>query len=449
MIRRDGINFMLNKENFNFAFIGAGSTSFTLSLVSDILHAEDFIKGGELRLVDIDPVVLEESFEAVKAMVKGAGRSFKITKHTDFHEALPELDFIIFTFVTGAYPSWKTDIDICTKHGCLQSVGDTIGPGGIIRAIRNVPVVYEITKEMEKVCPDAWAINYSNPEGAICLAIEKYTKIRTFGLCHGTPDTVKGLAANVFKVDFSRVNYRAAGINHLTWITELTVDGADVYPILKEKLTEAGYNKHEPISFELFDRYGLYPCPGDRHVEEFFSCYLRPKVLEEKDYYWKNNNFKEVREWRDGSLARARALKEGKMDYKEYGTSGETATHFMKALSTGEVTLEMANVINRGYIENISDGIIVEVPVYVDAFGLHPQKMGRLPDGIAAKCEALGREYMLAVKAAVECDKKAALQAMLMDPIVAHCDYPEKLLDELLTAYKDKLPQKWLNQING
>ncbi|MHC1695400.1 MAG: hypothetical protein AB9835_09060 [Eubacteriales bacterium] len=438
---------MYNKKEFNFAFIGAGSTSFTLSLVSDILHEGDFIIGGELRLVDTDASVLEQSYIAVSAMVKKAGRAFTVSKHTDFREALPRLDFILFTFVTGSYPSWKRDIEICTKHGCLQSVGDTIGPGGIIRAIRNIPVVYEITREMEKVCPEAWAINYSNPEGAICLAIEKYTKIRTFGLCHGTPDTVKSLAANVLGADYSRVGYRAAGLNHLTWITELTVDGQDVYPTLREKLISSGYAKGEPISFELFERYGLYPAPGDRHVEEFFSCYLRPNVLKDKDYAWKNNDFKAVQDWRDGSLFRLSAIISGEMGYEEYGTSGETATHFMRALATGSPALEMANVINRGYIENISDGIIVEVPVYVDSFGLHPQKIGRLPDGIAAKCEALGREYSLAVDAAVRCDKNLALQAMLMDPIVAHCDYPEALLDELLTEYLDKLPEKWRNEM--
>lgn len=439
------------KENFNFVFIGAGSAVFTLSLVSDILHEHDFIKGGELRLVDLDEKALDEAYGAVSAMVEGASSSvhvdFKVTKHTDFKETLLGADFVIFTFVTGAYPSWKTDIDICTKHGCLQSVGDTIGPGGIIRTLRNVPVVYEIAKEMEKSCPNACAINYSNPEGALCLAIEKYTKIRTFGLCHGTPDTVKELAREVFKVDMERVSYRAGGINHLTWITQLLVDGVDVYPTLRDKLVKSGFDKKEPISFELFDRFGLYPAPGDRHVGEFFSCYLRPNVLKEKDYRWKNIDMDEQQEQRDRAFLRLLKLKAGEMTYEEYGTSGETATHFVRALTTNSVTLEMANVINRGYIENISDGVIVEVPVFVDIFGLHPQKIGRLPDGVAGKCEALGREYMLAVEAAIKCDKKLALQAMMLDPIVAHCDYPEALLDELLSAYKDKLPAQWGDQI--
>lgn len=439
----------MEKKELNFAFIGAGSTSFTLSLVSDILHEGDLIGGGELRLVDTDADALDDAFEAVGMMIRTAGAKFTVKKTQDFREALPGLDFIFFTFVTGSYPSWKTDIEICTRHGCLQSVGDTIGPGGIIRTIRNVPVVYEITHEMEKVCPKAWAVNYSNPEGALCLAIEKYSKIRTFGLCHGTPDTVRTLAHRVFGVDPERVSYRAAGINHLTWITDLTIDGEDMYPQLDAKLLESGFAEEEPISYELFRRYGLYPAPGDRHVGEFFSCYLRERVLAEKNYRWKNIDFDLMQQWRDGSLGRRQAVKEGKIGYKEYGSSGETATHFIRSLLTGKICIEMANVVNRGYIENVSDGIIVEVPVFVDSFGLHPQKIGRLPAGIAAKCEALGREYALAVEAAVTADRNLALEAMMMDPIVSHCDYPEKLLDELLDAYKGKIPAAWFSRDGG
>ena len=435
------------KNHYNFAFIGAGSTTFTLGLVSDILHEPDILYGGELRLVDTDPDALESAYNAVCIMIKQSGRPFSVTKHVDFREVLPGLDFIYFTFVTGKYPSWKTDIDICTKHGVLQAVGDTIGPGGIIRAIRNVPVVYEIAKEMEKICPEAWAINYSNPEGALCLAIEKYTKIRTFGLCHGTPDTVNDLAKNVLKVPKERVNFRAAGVNHLTWITELTVDGKDVYPSLREKIIESGWDKEEPISLELFDIFGLYPAPSDRHVEEFFSCYLKERVLEEKKYKWKNADFNMLQSWRNNAFEVLDKFLKGEITYKEYGTSGETATHFIRAILTGEPALEMANIMNRGYIENVSDGIIVEVPVFIDSFGLHPQKIGALPEGIAAKCEALGREYKLAVEAAICCDKKLAMQAMLLDPLVAHCDYPEKLLDELLSAYKHLLPAAWGSQI--
>lgn len=134
---------------------------------------------------------------------------------------------------------------------------------------------------------------------------------------------------------------------------------------------------------------------------------------------------------------------QGKLCFADFGTSGETATHFMRALITGKPVTEMANVINRGYIENVSDGMVVELPVAVDAFGLHPSYMGALPDGIAAKCETLGREYRLLVDAAVHCDRKLALQALMLDPLGANVDYPALLLDDLLAAYRPLLPQGW------
>ncbi len=438
----------MDGKYFNFTFIGAGSTSFTLKLVSDILHEEDFIKGGELRLVDINPHVLDQVYIAVSKMIETANRDFKVSKHLDFREAIPNVDFVYFTFVTGAFPSWQQDIDICVKHGVNQSVGDTIGPGGIIRTLRNVPVVLEVTREMEAVAPNAWAINYSNPEGALCLAIEKYTSIRTFGLCHGTPDTVAELARHVYKVPAERLKYRAAGVNHLTWITQLSIDGRDVYPELRSLLKETGYDKQEPISAQLFDVFGLFPAPGDRHVEEFFPFYLKEQVLKDKDYKWKNIDMDLMRSWREESFKGIDDLIAGRIGYKEFGVSGETSTHFIRALTTGQVCREMANVINKGYIENVSDGIIVEVPVFVDSFGLHPQKIGSLPYAIAAKCDALGREYNLAVDAAVNCDRSLALQAMMLDPIAANCNYPEALLDELILSYIELLPKKWKKEMN-
>ena len=438
---------LYGKNNLNFAFIGAGSTTFTLALVSDILHEPDIIHSGELRLVDTDPDALAHAYNAVCVMIKQSGRPFKVSKYLNYRDVLHGLDFLIFTFVSGKYESWKKDIELCTNHGVLQSVGDTIGPGGIIRTIRNAPVVYEITKEMEKVCPDAWAINYSNPEGALCLVIEKYTKIRTFGLCHGLPNLIERLAESVFKVEPGRVKFRGGGINHMTWITELTIDGKNAYPTLREKISETGWDKHEPISVEIFDWFGLYPGPQDRHIKEFFSNFLRPRVLEEQDYEWKNNDFIAVQKWRDEAHGKMEQLIKEEIGYKEYGTSGETATKFIRALVTGEKELEMASVMNRGYIENISTGALVEVPVFIDEFGLHPQMIGRLPDGCAAKCEAIAREFDLAVDAAIHCDKKLAMQAMLLDPLVAHCDYPEKLLDDLLREYLPLLPQKWKSQV--
>ncbi len=431
------------KSRFSFVFIGAGSSVFTMRLMGDIL-GEDFIEGGEVRLVDLAESALAEVEAAVRELVHFSGKDFSVSAHTTYKTAMPGADFVFFTYAVGAYSAWKRDIETCTRFGVNQSVGDTIGPGAVIRILRSIPLCLEIAHEMEHVCPEAYIINYTNPEGAQCLAIQKYSGIRSFGLCHGTPDTARDLAEQVFRVDPRCFAFEAAGVNHLTWFTRMEIDGQDVYPRLWDALAETGYGDKEQISRDLYRIFGLYPAPGDRHVEEFFSAFLRDHVIQQRNLTWKNNDFRVIDGWRVEGRVRMEAVLTRDEGYGHFmGGSGETATHFIRSLVTGSVTREMVNVQNRGYIENVSDGIIVEVPTFVSQMGLHPQHVGRLPDAIAAKCEALGREYLLLVDAAVEGDMQKACQAMYLDPLCAMADDPEGLLEALVEENLDLLPEGW------
>lgn len=440
---------MLKKDYLKFVFIGAGSSAFTMRLVGDIL-AEECIKSGELALVDIDSVILKDTADAVRQLLAHVGRDFKLTTYTDFKQALPEADFVYITIATGGYARWKKDVEICTKHNVLMSVGDTIGAGGIIRTLRTIPVVVDIAHEMGKICPDAWIINYANPEGAVCLALQKYTKIKSFGLCHGTPGTARWLAEDIFQVEKERFSYRAAGINHFTWFLEMKIDGHDVYPELRAKMTERGIDKSDPVTTELFDIYGCFPAPGDRHVEEFVPYYLREEIIKEYDLEWKNNDFVVIDEWRVDDRKALDNVRIHNTGYDEFLCgSGETATYFIRALMNGEPAFEMVNVINNGYIDNVSSDIIIELPTHIDQFGLHPQKIGNLPAGIAAQCDRLGREYAIMVDAAVKCDYKLARQAMFLDPLSANCKYPEELLKDLIRENLDLLPAKWQDEMEG
>lgn len=430
-------------NRFNFVFVGAGSSVFTMRLVGDVLK-EDFIEGGEIRLVDIDPAVLATVTAAVEKLVRFSGKDIRVSSYEHYRPALPGADFVVFTYAIGGYAAWQRDIATCTRFGVNQSVGDTIGPGAVIRILRSIPLALEIAHEMERVCPHAYIINYTNAEGAQCLAIQKYSSIKSFGLCHGTPDTAAALAEKVFGVSPERFHYEAAGVNHLTWFTKLMIDGEDVYPRLQARLDESGYGRFEQVSQDLFRVFGLYPAPGDRHVQEFFSTFLRENVMNRRDLIWKNADFSVMDGWRAEGQAYMDAVLLHDTGYEHFFEgSGETATHFIRALVTGEVTTEMVNVQNKGYIENISDGIIVEVPTFVNEFGLKPQHIGRLPDAIAAKCETLGREYLLLVDAAVECDVRKAKQAMYLDPLAAMCDDPEGLLDALIAENLELLPEAW------
>jgi len=430
------------RDTFRFVFIGAGSSVFTMRLVGDLL-AEPCIAGGEIALVDVDPAALNLAEQGVSMLVKHRKKPFTVSMHTDFRAALPGADFVFLTFAVGGIAAWKRDIATCTRYGINQSVGDTIGPGAIIRILRTIPVTLSIAHEMEKHCPGAYIINYTNPEGAQCLAIEKHSGIRSFGLCHGTPDTAMDLAREVFRVPPERFSYEAAGMNHLTWFTAMRIDGKDVYPELPEALLQSGFAKKEPISYDLLRIFGLYPAPGDRHVSEFFSAFLRDGVMNARNYTWKNNDFVAIDAWRDEGEQKLRGALAGEGLDDFLKGSGETATHFIRALATGKTAMEMANVINRGYIPGLSQDIIVEVPVFVDQFGIKPQTMEALPEGIAAKCEALGREYNLLVDAALSCDRQKALQAMYLDPLCANCDDPEGLLDALLQENQHLLPGGW------
>jgi alpha-galactosidase len=431
------------KKRFRFVFIGAGSTVFTMKLAGEML-TEKYFDGGALVLVDIDEKKLADAAQGVKRLVAKTGRDFTVESHTHFSTALNGADFVFFIYAVGSIESWKQDIEICTKYGVAQSVGDTIGPGAMIRILRSIPLALDIAHKMEEVCPEAYIINYTNPEGAQCLAIQAYSNIRCFGLCHGTPDTAHTLAEKVFAVPAERLKYEAAGVNHLTWFTKLTIDGEDVYPKLWKALETSGFGKKEQVSRDLYRVFGLYPAPGDRHVEEFFSAFLKDRVMKERDLAWKNNDFKALDEWRERDRVNLEGLiKENKGQEQFLTGSGETALHFIKALATGEVTTEMVNLQNKGYIENVSRDMIVEVPAFIDSFGLHPQSVGKLPAGIAAKCDILGREYELLVGSELNCDRDLLLQAAYLDPLTANCDYPEELLDELVRENLQYLPAGW------
>ena len=434
---------MTGPHRLNFAFIGAGSGSFTLRVVSEILRQGDWLAGGDLRLVDTNPEALETAHAAVGALIRKSEKDFAVTRCADYHEALPGLDFLYFTFLVGGYALWKEDIAISTRHGVLHTLGDTTGPGGLMRTLRNAPVALDIARAMEKACPNAWAINCSNPVGSLGLVIVENTGIRTFGQCAGTENQAERLARHVFEVDKARVQYQAGGINHFTFFTRLAVDGKDALPGLRERLIAAGYHQKEPIAFEIFERYGLYPAPNDCHAMEFFSCYLRPRVLREKNYAHQNNDFAWVDQHRQHAAATMEKVIRGEIGADAIDAAGETSMRFVRALCSGGPIREMTNVANKGYIDNISDGLTVEVPVFADAFGLHPQHIGPLPEGIAARCEAVARAHRLAARAGVACDRNLALQALLLDPLAAHCDYPEALLDDLLRASRDCLPDAW------
>ena len=252
--------------------IGAGSIVFSRGLISDILLREE-LKGFALGLCDIDPEALELITALAERMAEATGAGIEIESSTDRRNLLKGADFVIQTIAVGGKEAWERDLQIPLKHGVLQTVGDTIGPGGISRALRVIPHVLAICRDMEELCPDALLINYSNPLTPICMAVAQNTRIRVVGLCHGLKGSQRALA-DFLGVPVERTKVFAAGINHFNWILRFLVDGEDGLRMVRERIEREGVPPWGRVTFELFEIYGAIPIPGDRHIVEFLPHYL-------------------------------------------------------------------------------------------------------------------------------------------------------------------------------
>lgn len=345
-----------------------------MRLVGDIL-SEPSLQSGHLALVDIHEGLLNETKTAVENLVGYAGGKFTVSAHTEVKAALNGADFVFFTFATGGYERWKNDIEICTSHGVLQSVGDTIGPGGIIRTLRTIPAVLDIAGEMEKRCPGAWIINYSNPEGAVCLALQNIQKSNRSGCVTALPILPAGLRRKSFRwtrqdcISAPPASIILHGLRILRLMASMSIRS------LWKSSTGQAWTRRSRSRRSCFARMAFILRPGTG-MSASFSVFLKDQVLLDHDYAWKNNDFAAIDGWRSNLRQLFDEVRVRNTGYEKFlEGSGETATHFIRALVTGETASEMVNVINRGYIENISNGVIVELPAFIDSFGLHPQKL--------------------------------------------------------------------------
>lgn len=421
--------------------IGSGS-HFTPGLIADLIRTPE-LSGSTVALVDTDPERLELSYWISQRMVNKSGADLILERTTDRQQALPGADFVITTIAVGGPEAWRKDLDIPRRYGIFQTVGDTIGPGGISRAFRVIPVILEICRDMAELCPNAWLINYANPMTCNCRAVCRETKIKAMGLCHGIFGTTRALA-EILGVPASDLSVQAAGINHLTWITELNLRGKDAYPLLRKKLAKSDATQ-SPVSRQLFETFGLYPSPGDRHVSEFFPHFLGPESNGGAAY----NLLPYMIPVKDpgGGKARAkyRAQAEGSEPIDEFldKESGEKAVAIMAAIIADRGEPHVVNIPNHGAIDDLPDWAVVEIHAQVGARGLQAIPAGSLPQGITDWLQARVAEQELTVEAAVSGDKEVALQAFRTDPLCTPLSDSmlKKMMAELLEAQADYLPQ--------
>jgi alpha-galactosidase len=429
-----------------FVLIGAGSTVFTPGLLRDFAASKTF-SNAEIRLYDVNFEAAEIMAAVGRRIAEAAGSSMKVIACADRREALTGARFVTCTIAVGSAEGWLSDLSIPLAHGIQQTVGDSVGPGGVLRALRQIPALLEIARDMEEVSPSAILINYSNPLTANVRAVLRETKVQAVGLCHGTMST-KEMIARDLGVENTELEAVFAGINHLCWLLEISVDGEDLYPRLRDQVKTQALGQdavssgdeglERPVSAHLLDEYGMYPAPGDRHVSEFFADYLgetRPDgeldwglqggLDSTMEYIGEKNDLWEI--------LRAQAKGEAPLSIGDNQEAERVAT-ITEAILQGPEYLEMAvNLENRGKISNLPDYAVVEVPASIGLDGIRGFKVGALPEKIADLLKDRIEQIELIVEAATSVRREKAIEALARDPLVPSREIAIRILDDAIT----------------
>jgi len=419
--------------------IGAASTVFGPKLLRDLVHYKD-LAGSEIAFVDVNRERLEIYTRLAKRVTDAAGVRYKIESTTDRRDVLDGAEYVVETFAVGRNETWQQDFQIPLKHGVKHVNAECGGPGALMLTCRNTPELLALARDVEELCPDAWLMVVTNPEGRLMAAVDRYAEVKCVGLCHGIEIILNKLDKEVLGIPADRLEPTAAGLNHFTWLQELcrSDTGESVLAELTARLAakEPGYM---PLTRKMLEVFGLLPSPGDVHIGEFLQFAWEYVGLDGPNF--ERRMSKPPKVWE--KLARQAAGDEPLDEYLAGRTWADTlAGPLIDALACDNPKrMPALNVRNDGYIPNLPDGAIVEVPAMVDAGGIKPVRVDPLPTGIAAMCMREIGVADLSVAAAVHGDRKAALQCLLADPHVNSVAAAERMLDELLASQKDYLPQ--------
>ncbi|MBL7259660.1 alpha-glucosidase/alpha-galactosidase [Actinoplanes sp. LDG1-01] len=422
------------------AFLGAGSVVFTRELLADILSFDE-LRGVTLALHDIDPERLATAELIARRTAEQLGASPEITTHLDRRAALDGADFVINAIQVGMYPATVKDFEIPAKYGLRQTIADTLGVGGIFRALRTFPVLDGIAADMLEQCPQAWLLNYTNPMAMNVAYLAAIAPgLRVAGLCHSVFWTVHDLA-ELLGVPLDEVDYTGAGVNHQAWLLRFEHRGASLYPRLDE-LLESYPQLRRRVRMDMYARLGYFPTETSEHSSEYVPWYLHHDEEIERlripvgDYLQISaDNVAEYHSTRQSLLAGE------PLDLTRDAT--EYAPQVIHSIVTGQQRRVHANVPNRGLITNLPSDYAVEVPCVVDRLGVRPEYVGELP----VQCAALNRSFVsvgqLTVQAALTGDPRTVRQAAMVDPNTAATltvDQIWQLCDDLTTAHGDLLP---------
>lgn len=429
-------------------FMGAGSTIFARNVLGDCMCTPALCQ-AEIALYDIDQTRLEESNLILSAINKNVNEGRAVIKTylgvENRKDALRKADFVVNAIQVGGYdPCTITDFEIPKKYGLKQTIADTLGIGGIMRALRTIPVMAEFAKDMEEVCPDTLFMNYTNPMAMLTGYMQRYTKIRTIGLCHSVQVCSEKLLKELGMED--RLDGRTetiAGINHMGWLLELKdKEGNDLYPEIRRLAAEKNANeKHDDmVRYEYIKNFGYYCTESSEHNAEYNPLFIKSKYPEMIEKYnipldeYPRRCIKQIAEWEE---EKNKILADGKITHER---SKEYASYIMEAVVTDTPYKIGGNVLNTGLIDNLPADACVEVPCLVDGTGIHPCHVGRLPVQLAAMNVTNINPQLLTIEAAVTKDRNYIYQAAMLDPHTAaelNIEDIRAMCDELIAAHGD------------
>ncbi len=423
--------------------IGAGSVEFTRNLLGDFLVYPE-LRDSTIVLHDIDADRLRTAERMAAWTAAALGASPTIEGHLDRRAALADADFVVDTIQVGGARATQIDFDIPARYGLRYTINDTINVGGVMRGLRSIPVVLDIVRDMEELCPDAWFLNYTNPMAMLVRAVAERTQIRTAGLCHSvfwTIDTLSGYLG----LPRAEVDHVSAGVNHLAFLLRLEHRGRDLYPELRDFVAAGRVPDDDLVRAELFRRLGYYPTESSEHHAEYNPWFIPKGDAVERYHIPIGEYLDRVAHNLDEYDETKRRLDAG--EPFEIEQSGEYAAVIIHALLTGEPARIVGNVVNHGsLITNLAADACVEVPCLVDGTGVWPVHVGALPPQCAAYIGPAVDTQALTVRAALHEDREAIYHAVMQDPQVQvslDLDAVWRMTDELIAAEAEWLPA-WL-----
>ncbi|WP_019908020.1 alpha-glucosidase/alpha-galactosidase [Thermoanaerobacter indiensis] len=426
-------------------FMGAGSTVFAKNVLGDII-LNPVLKGSEIALYDIDPQRLKDSEMMIKNLNEKYKGEMKIKSYLGVEnrkEALRGAKYVINAIQVGGYkPSTVIDFEIPKKYGLRQTIGDTLGIGGIFRALRTIPVLKEFADDMAEVCPDALFLNYTNPMSILTGALIKFG-VKTVGLCHSVQVCVPGLLEPL-GISTENVQWKIAGINHQAWLLEITRDGKDLYPEIKEKAFKRPTPHNDMVRYEIMRQFGYYVTESSEHNAEYVPWFIKkshPELIEKyniplDEYPRRCEN--QIKGWNE---MRKQLVENKDIEHKK---TNEFASYIIEAVETDKPYRIHGNVLNTGLITNLPNEAVVEVPCMVDRNGINPCYVGDLPQQLAAINRMSINVHLLTLEAAFTLKKDYIYMAAMLDPHTGSeltIDEIRAMVDDLIEAHGDWLPK--------